>query len=145
VSVRNCDCRNDCAVWSSAAPATSREINDLYAELFKIWRVQISLAGHFQIWHRLYVPVPVGLGNLGIEGNRVNSCDEGLLQAHILEITAGGSVAEEHAAGINESKSGTNKVGEVDRALMNVLVKCACCLPRMPYQFFVPRVTPVRL
>ena len=97
------------------------------------------------MWHRLYVHVPVGLGNLGIEGNRVNSCDEGLLQAHILEITAGGSVAEEHAAGINESESGTNEVGEVDRALVNVLAECACCLPRMPYQFFVPRVTPVRL
>jgi hypothetical protein len=33
--------------WSSAAPATSREINDLYAQLFTIGRVQISLAGHF--------------------------------------------------------------------------------------------------
>ena len=85
--------------------------------------MQISLAGHFQIWHRLYVHVPVSLGNLGIEGNRVNSCDEGFLQAHILEITPGGSVAEEHAAGINESESGTNEVGEVDRALVNVLVK----------------------
>jgi hypothetical protein len=102
--------------------------------------VQISLAGHFQIWHRFYVHVPVSLGNLGIEGNRVNSCDEGFLQAHILEITPGGSVAEEHAAGINELESSHSHLGSRECVGEVRVLSAEDAVP-----VFVPRVTPVRL
>jgi hypothetical protein len=55
--------------------ATSREIDNLNAQVLKIGRAQISRAGHFQVGYRTYVHIPVDLGDLGIEGNRVGTGD----------------------------------------------------------------------
>jgi len=104
-------------------PYSKSELTGCEVEALKVDGAETVRRGHLQIWQVLGVKIPIGLGDVGVESDRVSSRDHGLFHGHVFKVSAGWPIAQQDAVAVHEGDGGKHEVGEIDQALVNLLVK----------------------
>jgi len=98
------------------------------------------LSSKLQIGQVFRIEIPVRLRHIRIESDWIGACDDGFLERHVFKIAARRSVAKQDAVAIHDGERGEHEAGEVDKALVDLLMQTA----PLPAQDSIPVLHPQR-
>src|ERR1035438_2652887 len=103
--------------------ARSTDLNDPRTKCLEGGRSQTALGGQSQVGQRTQVQVPVSLGRISVQRDRVGPGQHRLLEHDIFYIAAGWSIANEHPVGVDDRQCRTDEIRKVNQAFVDALVE----------------------